>query len=168
VHDLKGLSVGERVTVGAIDLHRVLDLCANMAEHEIRHRATLVRDYGPQVSVRGSEARLGQVFLNLLVNAAHAVPEGNASDHEIRLTTRRASSESVIIEVRDTGVGIAPGHVERIFEPFFTTKEHAGTGLGLSISHAIVTSMGGTITVEPQLPRGTTFRVTLPCEPEGG
>jgi PAS domain S-box-containing protein len=167
VHDLKGLSVGDRITVGAIDLHRVLDLCANMAEHEIRNRATLVRDYGPAVSVRASEARLGQVFLNLLVNAAHAVlGEDKAGDNEIRVTTRRASAGTVLIEVRDTGVGIAAEHMERIFEPFFTTKEHAGTGLGLSISHAIVTAMGGTITVEAQHPRGTCFRVTLPCEPE--
>jgi PAS domain S-box-containing protein len=167
VHDLKGLSVGDRITVGAIDLHRVLDLCANMAEHEIRDRATLVRDYGPAVSVRASEARLGQVFLNLLVNAAHAVlGNDNADANEIRVTTRRVSATAVLIEVRDTGVGIAAEHLQRIFEPFFTTKEHAGTGLGLSISHAIVTAMGGTITVEAQHPRGTCFRVTLPCEPE--
>jgi signal transduction histidine kinase len=154
--------------VGAIDLHRVLDVCANMAEHEIRHRATLVRDYGPPVSVRASEARLGQVFLNLLVNAAHAVLEETGGENEIRLTTRRASTTTVVVEVRDTGVGIAPEHLDRIFEPFFTTKEHVGTGLGLSISHAIVASMGGRIAVEPQLPRGTCFRVTLPCEPAGG
>jgi len=167
VRDLKGLSSADRVTVGAIDLHRVLDVCANMAEHEIRHRATLVRDYGPPVSLRASEARLGQVFLNLLVNAAHAVLEEKSAGHEIRVSTRRVGPDTVAVEVRDTGVGIAPENMERIFEPFFTTKENAGTGLGLSISHAIVTSMGGTITVEPVVPRGTCFRVILPCEPEG-
>ena len=74
----------------------------------------------------------------------------------------------MLLQVTDTGHGITPEIRERIFEPFFTTKENVGTGLGLSISHAIVTSMGGTITVEPRLPRGTCFRVTLPCEPESG
>lgn len=166
VRDLKGLSAGDRVTLGAIDLHRVLDLCANMAEHEIRHRAALVRDYGPPVLVRATETRLGQVFLNLLVNAAHAMLEVKGQDNEIRITTRRVGAATVVVEVRDTGGGIAVEHLERIFEPFFTTKENAGTGLGLSISHAIVTSMGGSITVEPQESRGTCFRVTLPCEPE--
>ena len=168
VRDLKGLSAADRIPVGGIDLHRVLDVCANMAEHEIRHRATLVRDYGAPVMIRASEARLGQVFLNLLVNAAHAVLAEAAGDDEIRITTRRTGPQMVAIEVRDTGVGVAPEHVERIFEPFFTTKENVGTGLGLSISHAIVTSMGGTITVLPVLPHGSCFRVLLPCDPEGG
>ena len=112
-----------------------------------------------------SEPRLGQVFLNLLVNAAQAIPEGVPDEHEITLRTRREGSDRVRIEVEDTGRGIDAEHRERIFEPFFTTKASGGTGLGLSISHSIVTGLGGTISVEPAPGRGTRFVVVLPCRP---
>ena len=86
-----------------------------------------------------SEGRLTQVFVNLLVNAAQAIPDGEANDNEIRITTREESGR-VVVEIRDTGTGIAPEDLPRIFEPFFTTKaKGVGTGLGLSISHTIVT-----------------------------
>ncbi|MCA9596018.1 MAG: PAS domain S-box protein [Myxococcales bacterium] len=165
VRDLKSLSGGEPDLVQGTDLHRVLEMCVHMAEHEIRHRAALLRDYGPSVIVLASEPRLGQVFLNLLVNAAQAIPEGVPDEHEITLRTRREGSDRVRIEVEDTGRGIDAEHRERIFEPFFTTKASGGTGLGLSISHSIVTGLGGTISVEPAPGRGTRFVVVLPCRP---
>lgn len=166
VRDLKSLSGGGQVADGLVDLSAVLDVCANMAEHEARHRARLVRDYDDLVYVRANEARLGQVFLNLLVNAAQAIPEGNLGDNEVRVTMERTDGDRVVVEVRDTGLGIAPEHKDRIFEPFFTTKESSGTGLGLSISHAIVAALRGTITVDPVAPHGTCVRVTLPCQPD--
>ena len=163
VRDLKTLSLGEREGLGPTELNHVLEVAANMAQHELRHRAPLVRVRGERVLVPGTEGRLGQVFLNLLINAVHAIPEGKVDDNEVRLAVRSIDAGHVAVEVSDTGGGIAPEVRDRIFEPFFTTKARgAGTGLGLSICHRIVTSLGGTIDVEPNTPRGTRFRVTLP------
>jgi signal transduction histidine kinase len=103
------------------------------------------------------------VFLNLLVNAAHALPTGQAARNEIRLSVRAGGDKRVLVEVSDTGCGIPPENLARIFSPFFTTKPvGAGTGLGLSVSHSIVTALGGDISVESEVGRGTTFRVSLP------
>jgi CheY-like chemotaxis protein len=111
--------------------------------------------------VEANEGRLGQVFLNLLVNAAQAIPEGGVDQHEIRVVTR-PHPEGVMIEVRDTGSGIAPDVLKRLFEPFFTTKPMGvGTGLGLPICQDIVTSFNGRIEVESKVGKGSTFRVIL-------
>ena len=133
-----------------------------MAEHQLRSRTRLVKEYRDKVLVIGTEPRLGQVFLNLLVNAAEAIPEGHAAENEVRIVVRQAGGRA-IVEISDTGCGIAPGDEDRIFEPFFTTKQGVGTGLGLSISHRIVTSAGGTLTCEARPGGGTVFRVALPC-----
>jgi len=122
-----------------VDVERALDVAAATADHEIRLRARLVKEYGAVQRALASEGRLTQVFVNLLVNAAQAIPDGEANDNEIRITTREESGR-VVVEIRDTGTGIAPEDLPRIFEPFFTTKaKGVGTGLGLSISHTIVT-----------------------------
>jgi nitrogen-specific signal transduction histidine kinase len=146
----------------AVDVHRVLETAISMASNEIRHRARLVRDYTePAPWVSANEGRLGQVFLNLLVNAAHAIPEGGVERNEIRLVTR-AHSEGVAIEVHDTGSGIPAENLERLFEPFFTTKPvGVGTGLGLSICQDIVTGFGGRMEVRSEVGKGSTFRVLL-------
>ncbi|MDB5219802.1 MAG: Sensory box histidine kinase/response regulator [Myxococcaceae bacterium] len=161
VHDLKTLARGDEGGASSIDLHHLLDVCANMAEHELRARTKLVKDYRDPVTVFGVETRLGQVFLNLLVNAGQAIPEGNADANEVRLVVR-ADGDRAVVEVSDTGTGIPRDQLDRIFEPFFTTKEGVGTGLGLSISHRIVAAAGGTLTCEARAGGGTTFRVTLP------
>lgn len=165
VHDLKTLARADGEEPRPIDVQHMLDVCANMAEHELRSNTKMVKDYRDRAAVLGTETRLGQVFLNLLVNAAQSIPEPNeaeAGEHEVRIVVR-AAGRNVVVEIGDTGVGIPPGQVDRIFEPFFTTKEGAGTGLGLSISHRIVTAAGGTITCEAGAGRGTVFRVTLPA-----
>lgn len=162
VHDLKTLARADGEERVPIDMQHLLDVCANMVEHEVGPRARLAKDYQTRAAVKGSDARLGQVFLNLLVNAAQAIPAGSPDEHEIRLTLREADGR-VVVEVADTGAGIAPADRDRIFEPFFTTKEGTGTGLGLSISHGIVTELGGTIDVEPRPDRGTIFRVAIPA-----
>ncbi|HYO58071.1 ATP-binding response regulator [Archangium sp.] len=144
-----------------LDVHRALETAISMAANEIKHRARLVRDYAGPLMAEADEGRLGQVFLNLLVNAAQAIPEGSVEGHEIRVTTRARSGE-VVIEVRDTGSGIPAEHLERLFEPFFTTKPvGVGTGLGLSICHGIVSGFGGRMEVESQVGQGSTFRVIL-------
>ncbi len=163
VRDLKTLARGEDERRGVANLHRVLDVCADMAAHEVRHRARLVKAYRDPALVDASEGRLGQIFLNLLVNAAQAIPEGNVFDNEVRIATRRTEDGHIVVEISDTGVGIPDELLERIFEPFYSTKgPGGGTGLGLSICHHLVTSLGGSIHVERRVPRGTTFRVVLP------
>lgn len=163
VRDLKIFSRGDDEKAGAIDLSRVLESAIRIAWNEVRHRARLVRDYGDVPAVQGNEGRLGQVFLNLIVNAAQAMPEGRADQHEIRITTRREAAHWVVVEVQDTGAGIPAAVLPRIFDPFFTTKPVGlGTGLGLAICHRIVTSLGGQMRVESQVGRGTLVRTLLP------
>jgi CheY-like chemotaxis protein len=103
------------------------------------------------------------VFVNLLINAAQAITDPIAERNEIRVRCSTNEAGCALIEVSDTGRGIAPENMSRIFEPFFTTKPvGVGTGLGLSICHGIVTQLGGEIQVESRLGRGSTFRVLLP------
>jgi PAS domain S-box-containing protein len=154
---------------GTVDVNAILESSLRMGWNEIRHRARLVKSYGALAIVKANEARLGQVFLNLIVNAAQALQEGRAEHNEIRVSTRLEAGR-VVIEVSDTGAGIPPEIIGRIFDAFFTTKAvGVGTGLGLAICQRIVTDMGGELTVESELGKGTTFRVSLPgarAEPE--
>ncbi len=142
------------------DLHQGLDSTLNVVNNEIKYKAEVVKEYGelPQVECLPSE--LNQVFLNLLVNAAHAIADGERG----RITLRSGSEgERVWIEVADNGGGIAPENLKRIFDPFFTTKPIGrGTGLGLSLSYGIVKKHGGSIEVDSEPGRGTTFRIVLP------
>ena len=161
VSDLKIFSRHEEVHDVASDVHTVLESTLRMANNEIRHRATLVKELHPVDLVEGSESRLGQVFLNLIVNAAQAIPEGNASAHRLTVKTHQ-EGERVHVAVSDTGVGMGPDALRRLFLPFYTTKgPGAGTGLGLAISHSIIRSLGGEIKVESEVDRGTTFTVIL-------
>ncbi len=162
VRDLKTFSRGNEEQRGAVDVRAVLDSCVNMAWSELRHRARLVKDYGEVPPVNGNESRLGQLFLNLIVNAAQAIPHGNLEANEVHLSTRYEEGW-VVVAVRDTGVGIPRENLGRLFDPFFTTKPVGeGTGLGLSICHGIITAMGGRISVDSEPGKGTTFRVFLP------
>lgn len=163
VRDLRVFSRHEEPASGTVDIHQTLDSTLRMARNEIRHRATLVKDYGTIPTVRGSESRLGQVFLNLLVNAAQAMPDGSASSNTITIRTSTDELGNVVIDIVDTGIGMPPETQRRLFTPFFTTKRQGeGTGLGLAISHRIVTQLGGSIEVESEPGKGTTFRVRLP------
>jgi signal transduction histidine kinase len=150
---------------GAVDVHRLIESSLRMAYNEIRHRARLIKDYSHVPRVAANEARLGQVFLNLIVNAAQAIREGDAEHQQIRVITRLdAAGRVVVVEIKDTGSGIAPENLTRIFDAFFTTKPvGVGTGLGLSICHRIVSNLGGELQVESELGRGSTFRVLLPA-----
>jgi len=166
VRDLKTFSRPQDEQTTRVDVERVLESCISMAGNEIRHRALLVRQFAGVPAVTGSEARLAQVFLNLLVNAAQAIPEGKAQSNEIRVSTRVDGRGRVVIEVEDTGQGMTPEVLARIFDPFFTTKEVGeGTGLGLSICHSIVTKQGGEIQVQSVPGKGSCFKVVLPTAP---
>ncbi|MDB4998654.1 MAG: sensor histidine kinase [Myxococcaceae bacterium] len=148
--------------LSTVDVHAVLDGAFAIAENEIRHRARFTRSYTARAVVRANDSRLGQVFVNLLVNAADAIEEGSVEDNEIRVDTS-VFHDRVVIAIRDTGVGIKAKEKDRLFDPFFTTKASGvGTGLGLWICHNIVTSIGGEITVENNPGgRGATVRVVL-------
>ena len=112
--------------------------------------------------VEGSETRLGQVFLNLIVNAAQAIPAGRAGGNEIRVVTEAESADRVVVAISDTGVGIPADKLERVFDPFFTTKPAGiGTGLGLAICHRLIGELGGSISVKSAVGEGTEFRVVL-------
>jgi nitrogen-specific signal transduction histidine kinase len=163
VRDLKVFSRADEDRKTAVDVHHVLDSSIRMAWNEIRHRAQIVKDYSAVPLVYANESRLGQVFLNLVVNAAQAIPEGHANSNEIRIQTQTDSHGRVEITVSDSGPGISPQVLAQVFRPFFTTKpEGVGTGLGLTICHRIVTEMGGEIEVQNQPGGGASVRVTLP------
>ncbi len=165
VKDLMSLARDRSTDESAVDVRRVIEMSLAMAASQLKHRATVVRELADVPRVFASEVRLGQVFLNLLVNAAQAIPEGRVADNEVRVRTR-ADGDTVIVEIEDTGVGMDARTRDRIFDPFFTTKVVGqGTGLGLSISHGIITTLGGRIDVESEVGKGTTFRVSLPAMP---
>jgi len=147
----------------ALDVRKVMESSISMAWNEMRHRARLTRSFERVPSVAGDQSRLGQVFLNLLVNAAQALPEDRVEDNEITVSIR-AQAGTVTIEVHDNGSGMTPAQQKRAFEPFFTTKPRGvGSGIGLSICSSIVNEMGGTIEVESRHGVGTTFRVLIPA-----
>jgi PAS domain S-box-containing protein len=163
VRDLRSFCRPNAPSLVPVDLRQVLESSINMAMNELRDRARLVRDYAPVPPVVADGARLGQVFLNLLLNAAQALADGPPKEHEVRIVLRSDVPERIRVEITDTGQGIPPDIQHRIFEPFFTTKPVGiGTGLGLSICQSIVTSMNGQLTVESAPGRGSTFRVLLP------
>jgi CheY-like chemotaxis protein len=161
--DLKVFSGGQDGEDEAVDVERVLDSSLRMAWNQVRHRAKVVKRYTPVPLASGNEPRLGQVFLNLIVNAAQAIPEGGADRHEIRLTTRVDAEGRIVADIEDTGTGIPPHVMAQLFAPFVTTKPAGiGTGLGLSICQRLVTAMGGSIWADSTPGQGTVFHVVLP------
>jgi PAS domain S-box-containing protein len=162
VRDLKVFSRSDEDSTGAIDVHSVLESTLRVAWNEIRHRARLVKDFKAVPLVDGNKSRLGQVFLNLIVNAAQAIPEGRVDGNEIRVTTRTEAG-MVAVDVADTGAGMSDEIQRRLFTPFFTTKPvGVGTGLGLSICQRIVSAMKGQLRVHSRPGAGSTFTVLLP------
>ncbi|HET7826954.1 MAG TPA: ATP-binding protein [Anaeromyxobacter sp.] len=160
VKDLKTFSRDDERRL-PVDARAALESALQLARGEIKKRARLVRDLEDVPLVDGSESRLGQVFLNLLVNAAQAIPDGAPERHEIRVSSR-VRDGWVEISVEDTGCGIPREVLGRIFDPFFTTKPvGTGTGLGLAICHEIVAAFGGEIGVESEVGHGSRFTVRL-------
>jgi two-component system, NtrC family, sensor kinase len=161
VQDLKDFShVNSSQEWKWVDLHQGLNSTLNVVNNEIKYKAEVVKEYGILPEIECLPSEINQVFLNLLVNAAHAIV-----DAERGIITLRSGCDNlhVWIEVADTGSGIAPENMKRIFDPFFTTKPIGkGTGLGLSLSYGIVTKHGGSIEVDSKVGIGTTFRVILP------
>jgi signal transduction histidine kinase len=167
VRDLKTFSRSDDERRELVDINRVLEGAIKMVKSEISPRAQLSRHYGELPKVVANAGRLGQVFLNVLLNAAQAISEGTPLVNEISVSTRLDEQRRVVVEIRDTGCGIREEDLSRIFDPFFTTKPPGvGTGLGLAICHAITTSLGGEMRVESRPGVGTAFRIILPCVAE--
>jgi nitrogen-specific signal transduction histidine kinase/ActR/RegA family two-component response regulator len=164
VRDMKLFTRVEGETSESVDLAAVLDSTLALSANAIAPRARILRRYGQAPRAHGTRGRIGQLFLNLLINAVDAIPEGHPEQHEIRVTLGTDSQGRAVVEIADTGGGIAPAHQAHVFDPFFTTKSiGGGTGLGLPICHGIVTQFGGEISFESTLGKGTTFRVALPA-----
>ena len=150
--------------VATVALRDVLQAALALTENQIKHRAQLLPDIDKDVYVRGDSERLEQLFVHLLLNAVQSIPEGRASENEVRISLRELPGQSAAVaSIEDTGTGIPLEVQERIFQPFFTTKPIGqGKGLGLSICRGIVTALGGQISFESEPAGGTTFRVILP------
>lgn len=140
------------------DLNAGIDSVINIIWNELKYKVNLVRDYGEIPMTYCNIGQLNQVFMNILLNAAHAIEDNG----EIRIKSRQ-EADQILIEISDTGHGISPEIINKIFDPFFTTKEIGkGTGLGLSISYEIVKSYGGNVIVESKVGVGTTFIISIP------
>ncbi len=159
VQDLKDFSHVDEAEWQWADLHRGLDSTLNIVNNEIKYKAKVIREYGDLPSVECLASQINQVFMNLLVNAAHAIKEQGT----ITIRTGMEGESKVWVEISDTGSGISSENMKKIFDPFFTTKGVGkGTGLGLSLSYGIVHKHGGHIRVDSEIGKGTTFRISLP------
>ncbi|HYO57689.1 MASE1 domain-containing protein [Archangium sp.] len=164
VRDLKVFSRQDGEERAMLDVNEVVVPALRMAAHAVRPRARLVEEFGDPPGVMGSEARLGQVMLNLLVNALQAIPEGDPERHEVRVRTGRDDTGRALVEVSDTGCGMSPPVLARIFDPFFTTKPWGeGTGLGLAICQQIIQAHGGELRVSSEEGKGSSFTILLPA-----
>lgn len=159
VQDLKDFShLGGDDNWQWTNLHVGLESTLNIVNSEIKYKAKVIKEFGGLPEVKCLPHQLNQVFMNLLVNAAHAI------ENEGIITLRTGTeNDHVWVEISDTGKGIAPEHLSKIFDPFFTTKPVGkGTGLGLSVSYNIIKKHQGEIQLNSRLGQGTTFRIILP------
>jgi signal transduction histidine kinase/CheY-like chemotaxis protein len=164
VRDLGSFSHSDDETNAPMNVNLAIDSALGMLRNELKYRARVERDLRAQRLVKASAARLGQVFLNLILNAAQAVDEAEAKRNVVTVRSYDDGPE-VVVEVADNGPGIAAEILPRIFESFFTTKPRGmGTGLGLPISLGIVRTLGGEIVVDSRPGAGATFRVRLPAD----
>ncbi len=160
IQDLKNFSHVDENKWELANLHKGLDSTLNIIWNELKYHCTVHKDYGDIPEIICLPSQLNQVFMNLLINAAHAIK----TKGDISISTRQIGQE-VWVEISDTGEGIAPEHINRLFEPFFTTKPVGkGTGLGLPISQSIIEKHRGRIEVSSQIGQGTTFRIILPIQ----
>lgn len=163
IQDLKDFSHVNEAEWIDTDLNQGLDSTLNVVWNEVKYKAKIIKEYGDIPEINCLASQINQVFLNLIVNASHAIEESGT------ITLRTQLKDGfIVVEVADSGMGIPPEIRHRIFEPFFTTKPIGkGTGLGLSLSYDIVKKHGGHIDVSSEPGVGTSFKVWLPLHREG-
>ena len=148
-----------------LDVREIAAIAVEAVASRLRGRATVSLELEGEPAVLGNAERLGQVLMNLLVNAAEAIPDGHPESHRVTITGR-SSHGRVLVDVADTGSGIPPDILPQIFDPFFTTKPPGtSSGLGLFVSRGIVSSMDGALTVRTEVGKGSTFSIDLPAAP---
>ena len=149
----------------SVDIHTVLNLVIDMASLECKYRAKIETNFLSNIpQIIANSGQLHQVFLNLIINAAQAIPEGDIEHNKIRIITM-VEKKKLRVDIQDTGEGINPDIIPHIFDPFFSTKPTGiGTGLGLAICHEIIGNLGGKINVQSELGKGATFSVYLPLD----
>jgi len=168
VRDLKAFSALRDNQVEAVDLEEVLEATLQLAGQELKFRAVVERQYKRPPKVSGNKGHLSQIALNLLINAARALPVGNTADNRIVVRTDFLETGMVRMDIEDTGCGMSPEVVDHVFDPFFTTRSMTeGVGMGLAICHGLIVGMGGRIELDSQLGRGTRVSVILPPAPVG-
>jgi PAS domain S-box-containing protein len=164
VAGLRSFSRGEEDEPVAVDPREVVQTAIRLTANEVRHRAKLETSLADVPKVLADPGQLTQVFVNLIVNAAHAIAAGHWDDNRILVRSYLGDDGRVVLEVSDTGCGMKPEVLAHAFDPFFSTKGIGdGTGLGLSICHGIIDGIGGQIALDSTPGHGTTVRVTLPA-----
>ena len=166
VRDLRGFARADDAERKFADINASLDSTLNIVWNELKYKAEVIKDYGEIPEIECLPTQLNQVFMNILVNAAHSIKNRG------KITIKTYSEgERVFVEISDTGAGIPEENLTKIFDPFFTTKEPGkGTGLGLSIVYGIIKKHNGEIKVKSKVGEGTTFIIELPVKmgpPEG-
>lgn len=158
VDSLRSFARLDRAEMDLVDIHDGLESTLTLVHHTFKNRIEVVKKFGRLPRINCYPNQINQVFMNLLVNAGHAIKDKGT----VTITTTM-SDDMMMIEIRDTGEGIRPEHLKRVFDPGFTTKgAGVGTGLGLSIVHQIIADHGGKIEVESESGKGTAFKICLP------
>lgn len=148
-------------------LSQVIDASVRLASNEIRHRARLQLRYDADARVLADESTLGQLFLNLLIAVAQSIPEGEAPEYEITISTSARHDGWTVVEIADTGPGLPDEVLQHAFDPIESRRLSLRSGLGLYVCHRIVAGLGGQITASRRTPHGSRFAVTLPTGPSG-
>jgi len=165
VRDLRLFARTDESEHGPVCVAAVLEATLGLVQNQLRHRARVIRAIGEAPRVVANASALGQAFLNLLLDAAQALPEGAASQHLVKVTLGCTPGGAVLVEISDSGPGMTPEALARAFDPRLPRRPGGPAGVGLPVARAIVESLGGRVTVESEPGRGTTARVELPPAP---
>ena len=160
VIDLKDFAHPGEDKIQSMDINHGLESTLNVVNNEIKYKATVKREFGEIPNIQGYPQQLNQVFMNILVNAAQAIEKKG------EITVKTGAVENFVeVTISDTGCGIPKENLQKIFDPFFTTKDVGkGTGLGMNIAYNIVKKHNGTIRVDSEVGKGTTFTIRIPVE----
>ncbi|HKE18562.1 MAG TPA: ATP-binding protein [Kofleriaceae bacterium] len=165
VRSLKVFSPSQPQPSRLFAVNQAIESALALVGNEIRHCATLATELAAELPpIMGERDRIVQVLVNILLNAVQSIPPGDAATNAIRVTSQSGGDGDIVVQVSDTGCGIAAGDLERVFEAFYTTRAVGqGTGLGLAICHSIIEAHGGRMSIESSLGNGTRLTVSLPA-----